>query len=169
MLSRFCAVAPRRFPPSICRLNVYQKNFSKGESIAILSRKPLSVDDRRALRASRKAGSSGAQEVGQGAQAGQGLQGEYGGTGIKGGKGQFSEQLSPLLATFRSKYIWYLAFLVPSGIFAWAYNDETSPPAKFFESVGISGFFKGYSKEVSKPVHDKLLPDWNEVGFRVDL
>jgi hypothetical protein len=62
-----------------------------------------------------------------------------------------------------SRWVWYMAVAVPAGLFAWGYNDEDSPPARFSRWVGFTGFVKGYTDQVAKPSHDKLLPDWSQV------
>jgi len=61
------------------------------------------------------------------------------------------------------KYICYFIVVVPSGLFAWGYNDDDSPPAKFSEYIGLTGFISNYTDEVCKPTHEKLLPDWNQM------
>jgi hypothetical protein len=68
------------------------------------------------------------------------------------------------LSAARIKYVWYLGVLVPTGLFAWAYNDENSPPAYLFRMVGLTGLITSYTDEISKPAHEKLLPDWNQVS-----
>jgi hypothetical protein len=69
------------------------------------------------------------------------------------------------LSAARVKYVWYMGVLVPTGLFAWAYNDENSPPAQLFRMVGLTGLITSYTDEISKPAHEKLLPDWNQVSF----
>ena len=46
-------------------------------------------------------------------------------------------------------------------------RDPDSPPAKFSELIGLTGLIKSFTDEIAKPSHEKLLPDWSQVGFFV--
>jgi hypothetical protein len=61
-------------------------------------------------------------------------------------------------------YAWFLGLMVPTGLFAWGYNDETSPPARFSEMVGLTAWIQSVTDPVAMPAHEKLLPDWNQVS-----
>jgi hypothetical protein len=62
-----------------------------------------------------------------------------------------------------SHLLWYLSIGIPAGLLIWGFNDEDSPPAKFCRMTGITAFIRSYTDEISKPVYDKLLPDWSQV------
>lgn len=70
------------------------------------------------------------------------------------------------ISAARVRWVWYASVILPAGLFAWAYNDENSPPAKFAAMIGLTGFITSYTDELSKPAHEKLLPDWNQVSRR---
>ena len=80
---------------------------------------------------------------------------------IKGGSGRGITRTN--LAT--SHYIWYLGVGVPAGLLIWGFNDENSPPAQFCRVTGITSFIRSYTDVISKPVYDKLLPDWSQVNL----
>lgn len=61
-------------------------------------------------------------------------------------------------------YAWFLGLMVPTGLFAWGYNDETSPPARFSEMIGLTAWIQSITDPVAMPAHEKLLPDWNQVS-----
>jgi hypothetical protein len=63
-----------------------------------------------------------------------------------------------------SKWIWYAAVGVPSALLIWGLSDENSPPAKFTEMIGLTGFIHSFTDEIAKPSHEKLLPDWSQVS-----
>ncbi len=62
-----------------------------------------------------------------------------------------------------NKYFWYASVIIPSGILVWGFRDENSPPAKFAEMIGLTGFLSKYIDDIAKPSHEKLLPDWSQV------
>lgn len=76
---------------------------------------------------------------------------------------------SPVSTTrfYASRWIWYAAVGVPSALLVWGISDENSPPAKFSEMIGLSGFIRNYTEEIAKPSHDKLLPDWSQVSLQL--
>jgi hypothetical protein len=61
---------------------------------------------------------------------------------------------------------------VPATLLVWGSSDENSPPAKFSEMIGLTGFIRSFTDEIAKPSHNKLLPDWSQVRaqyfFRMD-
>jgi hypothetical protein len=61
------------------------------------------------------------------------------------------------------RWVWTMAVAVPVGLFAWGYNDDTSPPAQFSQWIGFTAFVQSFTDQVAKPSHDKLLPDWSQV------
>lgn len=111
-----------------------------------LIRKKVSLEERAALRAARKARAS---QV-------------LGGTEAKGASSS-TNRMTAMPVRF-GWWVWGLGLAVPTGLFAWAYTDETSPPARFFEMVGLTAFIKQYTDPIMLPVHEKLLPDWNQVS-----
>lgn len=66
-----------------------------------------------------------------------------------------------------SRWIWYLAVGVPSALLIWGFSDENSAPAKFCQMIGLTDFVRGYTDEIAKPAHKKLLPDWSQVPFHM--
>jgi len=62
-----------------------------------------------------------------------------------------------------SRWIWYAAVGVPTTILVWGFTDENSPPARFSEMIGLTGFIQSYTDEIAKPSYDKLIPDWSQV------
>lgn len=110
--------------------------------VAVPIRRKVTLEERAALRAERKKRS---QNI------------------LQGDKASSSDSTGQLSAG-SIKWLWYMSVIVPTGLFAWGYNDENSPPAKFSEWIGLTGFITHYTDEISKPSHEKLLPDWNEVS-----
>lgn len=109
-------------------------------------RRNVTLEERAALRAARKARASEAMAK------------ESGGTGgATGGQAKISAG--------NMKWLYYSVVVVPAGLFGWAYNDDSSPPAQFFRMIGLTGFITSYTDEISKPSHEKLLPDWNQVSY----
>lgn len=109
--------------------------------VAAPVRKEVSAEERAVLRAARKARASKAMQQ----------------------PGQDAPAATAQISAARVKWFWYLGVIVPTGLFAWGYNDENSPPAKFCQMIGLSNFVKSYTDEISKPSHEKLLPDWNQM------
>ena len=69
-----------------------------------------------------------------------------------------------------SRWIWYLGMGIPTVLLVWGLNDESSPPAKLSELIGLTGLIKSYTDQIAKPSHEKLLPDWSQVtAMRVRL
>lgn len=62
-----------------------------------------------------------------------------------------------------SRWIWYLGMGIPTVLLVWGLNDESSPPAKLSELIGLTGLIKSYTDQIAKPTHEKLLPDWSQV------
>ena len=110
-----------------------------------LIRRPVSLEERATLRAARKARAS--QMVG----------------GAESTAASSSTRMSAMHVRF-GWWVWGLGLMVPTGLFAWAYNDETSPPAKFSEMVGLTAWIKQWTDPLALPAHEKLLPDWNQVS-----
>lgn len=120
---------------------------SRFASSVPLVRKQISRQERAALRASRRE------------RAAQLLQQQQAGAAA-------ASASSGSVATRRfmaSRWIWYAAVGVPSALLVWGFSDENSPPAKFSEMIGLTGFIRSYTDEIAKPSHDKLLPDWSQV------
>mmetsp|Transcript_18920 Transcript_18920/g.28016 ORF Transcript_18920/g.28016 Transcript_18920/m.28016 type:complete len:419 (-) Transcript_18920:20-1276(-) len=110
--------------------------------VAAPIRRKVSLEERAALRAARKKRS---QNI------------------VQGDKASSSDSAGNALSAGRIKWVWYMSVILPTGIFAWAYNDENSPPAKLSKWIGLTGFITHYTDEISKPSHEKLLPDWNQM------
>ena len=62
-----------------------------------------------------------------------------------------------------ARYWWYMGLGVPTLLMTWAIYDESSPPAQVAQAVGLAGLIGDYTSHISKPVYDKLLPDWADV------
>jgi len=118
------------------------RRFTDAASI-VRPNKPVTAQERIALRAARK--ERAAKFLDKGGEGGSG-----GGSGTNRG-------------FVANKYFWYASFIVPSGILVWGLRDENSPPAKFAELIGLTGFLKTYIDDIAKPSHEKLLPDWSQV------
>jgi hypothetical protein len=143
-LSRTCCAPSLRSTTTATR-----RKFA--DVVAAPVRREVTPDERAALRASRKARTSPSSNQSP-----------------KSGGGQPDAAHSSMTAQIsasRAKYVWYLGLIVPTGLFAWGYNDENSPPAKFSEIVGLTGVIRGFADEIAKPAHEKLLPDWNQVSI----
>ena len=142
-LSRTCCAPSLRSNPST------RREFADVVSAPV--RRTVTPDERAALRAARKARTSPSSN--QAPRSGDG--------------GQSSNAAQPStiaqISASRAKYVWYLGLIVPTGLLAWGYNDENSPPAKFSEMIGLTGIVESFAEEFAKPAHEKLLPDWNQV------
>jgi hypothetical protein len=108
-------------------------------------RKQVSKEERAALRLARREQAAHVLQQQQ-------VSGE-GGTSGSGGNSRL----------FASKWIWYAAVAVPASLLVWGSSDENSPPAKFSEMIGLTGFIRSFTDEIAKPSHNKLLPDWSQV------
>jgi hypothetical protein len=108
-------------------------------------KQPVSQQERAILRADRKE------------RASQFIQKSKGGTGGEAGS---SSSVSSYTA---NKYFWYGSVGVPSALLIWGFSDSNSPPAKFCNLIGLSGFVQQYTDQIAKPAHEKLLPDWSQV------
>lgn len=64
-----------------------------------------------------------------------------------------------------SRWLWYVGIVVPTALVTWAVNDETSPPARLAESMGVAGWVRSKFEEMAVPQYDKLLPDWSQVSI----
>ena len=111
-------------------------------------RKAVSLEEREALRQARRERAAKAME-----QEGQG-------SATGGGSSGASSVLSPK----RSAWLWYAGIGVPTVMLAWGIGDENSPPAKLSEMIGLTALIQSFSEDFAKPSHDKLLPDWSQVG-----
>lgn len=135
--------------PSLRSTPATKREFADVASVPI--RRKVTPDERAALRAARKARTSPslnqASSTGGGAQSSNAPQ----------------PSMTAQISASRVKYVWYLGLIVPTGLLAWGYNDENSPPAKFSELIGLTGIVQSFAEEFAKPAHEKLLPDWNQV------
>jgi hypothetical protein len=109
-------------------------------------KQPVSKQERAILRADRKE------------RASQFIQKSKGGAG--GEAGSSSSSSSSYSA---NKYFWYGSVGIPSALLIWGFSDSNSPPAKFCNLIGLSGFVQQYTDQIAKPAHEKLLPDWSQV------
>lgn len=112
------------------------------ENIVVRPQQPVSKQERTILRAARKE------------RASQFIQKNKGGGEVGGSSS------SPYIA---NKYLWYGSVAVPSALLIWGFSDSNSPPAKFCDLIGLSGFVQQYTDQIAKPAHEKLLPDWSQV------
>ena len=62
-----------------------------------------------------------------------------------------------------SRWMWYAGVGVPSALLIWGMNDSTSPPAVLSNKMGLTKFVSGFTDQIAKPSHDKLLPDWSQM------
>jgi len=119
------------------------------EKIFVRPTNPVSKQERVILRASRKE------------RASKFLQQSKSG---KGGKTGVSSSSSSSTSSYISnKYFWYSSVAIPSALLIWGFSDSDSPPAKFCDLIGLSGFIHQYTEEIAKPAHEKLLPDWSQM------
>jgi len=83
----------------------------------------------------------------------------------KGGEGESAgaSSTSSKAAIFSNKYFWYASVCVPSALLIWGFSDSDSPPAKFCDLIGLSGFVQKYTDQIAKPSYEKLLPDWSQM------
>jgi hypothetical protein len=109
--------------------------------------KPVTKDERIALRLARK------ERAAQVIQRAKGVEGEASSAGTSTSGRNF----------LNSKYLWYASVGVPSALLIWGVSDHNSPPAKFSKLIGLSGVIERFTREIAKPSHDKLLPDWSQV------
>ena len=112
-------------------------------------RREISAEERAALRAARKA--QAAERLAQ-------LGGQPAATATSGTS---SALKGPNMKV--SRWMWYVAVGLPSGLLIWGASDENSPPAKFSRLIGLSSFVGSFTDSFAKPSFDKLLPDWSQV------
>ena len=124
--------------------NNYVRRFSE---VVARPKQPVSQQERAILRADRKE------------RATQFIQKSKGGTGGEAGSSSSSSSSSYTA----NKYFWYGSVGVPSALLIWGFSDSNSPPAKFCNLIGLSGFVQQYTDQIAKPAHEKLLPDWSQV------
>jgi import inner membrane translocase subunit TIM50 len=62
-----------------------------------------------------------------------------------------------------SRWMWYAGVGVPSALLVWGLNDHDSPPAQLSRMIGLTGLVSGFTDNIAKPSHDKLLPDWSQM------
>lgn len=138
-MSMLTFLASRRLfhpPPRRC--------FSDAPSI-LRSSKTVSLEERSALRAARKE------------RAARTIQNHT------TQQQQHQQNASTTLNPTTTRYLWYASVLVPAGLLTWTLNDPDSPPAKFSRMIGLTGMISGYTNEIAKPAHNKLLPDWSQM------
>ena len=83
---------------------------------------------------------------------------------IQKSKGEAGSSSSSSSSSYTAnKYFWYGSVGVPSALLIWGFSDSNSPPAKFCNLIGLSGFVQQYTDQIAKPAHEKLLPDWSQV------
>jgi hypothetical protein len=112
-------------------------------------RRDISETERAALRAARKAQAT--ERLAQ-------LGGQPAGTAASGATTALK---GPNMKV--SRWMWYVAVGLPSGLLIWGSSDENSPPAKFSRMIGLSAFVGSFTDSFAKPSFDKLLPDWSQV------
>ena len=102
-------------------------------------RKPISKEERTALRASRKA---------------QALQES---TSSSAGQTGAAKPVDP-------RIVFGLGVGVPTVLLAWGIYDDLSPPAKFSRWIGLTDQIESFADEYARPSRAKLLPDWSQVS-----
>jgi hypothetical protein len=140
---------------------VIRRPMSDAASIVRPGR-PVTREERLTLRAGRK------QRAAQFLQQAKNLEGGAGTAGAASASATAAGTSSTGASTGRglmsSKYVWYASVGIPSALLIWGFSDGNSPPAKFSQWIGLTGFIRSYTDEIAKPSHDKLLPDWSQVG-----
>jgi hypothetical protein len=116
-------------------------------SVVVHSTKPITKEERIALRAARK------ERAAQVIQQAKGVEGEASSASTSNSGRNF----------LNSKYMWYASVGVPSALLIWAVSNSNSPPAKLSKMIGLTGLIERFTREIAKPSHDKLLPDWSQV------
>lgn len=144
LLTRVAGRSVRATPPGISASN---PRHPFRQTFATAVRKQVSKEERAALRAARR------EQAAQRIQQIQGVEGDSAAAVAASGGKQF----------LQSRYIWYLSVAVPTLLIGWGLSDDESPPAKFSEMIGLTSLITGFTDEIAKPSHDKLLPDWSQV------
>ena len=116
-------------------------------------RKPVSMEERAANRAARKERASR-------------LIAQARGTPVQDASGATAVPAAGR-SVVATRWMWRLGVAVPAGLLIWGYNDENSPPAKLSDAIGLTDWISSYTNQFAQPAHDKLLPDWSEVSFRM--
>jgi hypothetical protein len=112
-------------------------------------RRPVSPEERAAIRAARK--EQATQRLAQlGGESGQAAA-SLGTTTIK----------APNMKM--SRWMWYAAVALPGGLLLWGASDEESLPARVSRYIGLSDLVGSFTESFAKPSFDKLLPDWSQV------
>jgi hypothetical protein len=135
---------------SLILRNVARQRRLFSEAVAPPARRTVSLEERAALRATRKERASRVLQQHQ-------QQGHATATEATGAVSQRSLRYS--------RWMWYVGVGVPTGLLAWGMNDEDSPPAKLSRAVGLTSMIQGFVDPLAKPTHDKLLPDWSQVSI----
>ena len=119
----------------------------------------LTAEQRAAIRAARKERATAALQQAQGGSATE--------------QAASSSSSSSVMSTFfnpkYSRFLWYVGVGAPTILLSWAIYDDTSPPAKLAKAVGLADLIGNYTSQISKPVYDKLLPDWADVSVVVEV
>jgi hypothetical protein len=136
----------QRTNPHVTQSSTLSRWFA---SIVVRPTKPVTKEERIALRAARK------EHAAQVIQQAKGVEGEASSASTSTSGRSF----------LNSKYLWYASVGVPSALLVWGVSDTNSPPAKFSKLIGLTGLIERFTREIAKPSHDKLLPDWSQVGL----
>ena len=121
----------------------------------------ITAEERAALRAARKERATAALQRAKGTTA----SGEAAAAGAEGSSSNVFSTTTLTTNPKYSRYVWYLGVGVPTLAITWGIYDDTSPPAKLAQAVGLAGWIGDYTSHISKPVYDKLLPDWADVRW----
>lgn len=124
--------------------NLGRNSAANGRRFSAVVRKSISIQERAALRATRRE------------RANQFIQEA---TGVKSGTTGAASSTKVLT----SKYTWYAAIGIPSAILAWGLSDENSPPAECSRQIGLTRVIENLSESYARPAHAKLLPDWSQM------
>lgn len=117
------------------------------DAVAKPVRKSVSMEERAANRAARKERASK-------------FLAQARGTPLQDGSASIPAAGRSMLA---SRWVWYAGVAVPAGLIFWGYNDETSPPSRFSEAIGLTDWISGWTDQFAQPSHEKLLPDWSQM------
>ncbi|KAL7579690.1 hypothetical protein ACA910_021836 [Epithemia clementina (nom. ined.)] len=138
-------------------------------SIRPLRRTSVSKEERDALRKARKEQAAQVlQEQQQTASTGASTPAAAAAASSSTGAAKSSTTSSPssslTMTIYRMGWWLYVGGLgIPTALLIWGWNDETSPPAQVAKWTGLSQLVKNFADELSKPSHDKLLPDWSQM------
>ena len=144
--SRVASTASREIASSNILPSNLQTHSSRFLSSAVVRPTAITQAERAALRAARRERAKDVKNAADGKVAAEG------GAGAGAGGSRIE-----------SKYLWYAALGVPTGLLVWGLSDDHSPPAQLAKLIGFTALVESYTEEFARPAHKKLLPDWSQV------